>query len=64
MATTSSGRIAENPGLAPGSAAREQGHRILVVHRKGGKAVTITLGPRTAGVVDLAIGDIRRTLEG
>ncbi len=35
----------------------ERGHRTLVVHRKGGKTVTISLAPRTARAVDLAIGD-------
>jgi hypothetical protein len=35
----------------------ERGHRTLVVHRKGGKTVTITipLAPRTARALDLAI---------
>ncbi|MBW3648465.1 MAG: tyrosine-type recombinase/integrase, partial [Actinobacteria bacterium] len=35
----------------------ERGHRTLLVHRKGGKTVTIPLAPRTARAVDLAIGD-------
>jgi integrase/recombinase XerD len=35
----------------------ERGHRTLVVHRKGGKTVTIPLAPRTARAVDLAIGE-------
>ena len=35
----------------------ERGHRTLVVHRKGGKTVTIPLAPRTARAVDLAVGE-------
>ena len=35
----------------------ERGHRTLVVTRKGGKAVTIPLAPRTARAIDLAIGE-------
>jgi len=35
----------------------ERGHRTLVVHRKGGKTVTIPLAPRTARALDLAIGE-------
>lgn len=30
----------------------ERGHRALVVHRKGGKTVTIPLAPRTARALD------------
>jgi integrase len=33
-----------------------RGHRTLVVTRKGGKVVTISLAPRTARAIDLAIG--------
>ena len=40
----------ENLGL-------ERGHRTLVITRKGGKVVTITLAPRTARAIDLAIGE-------
>ncbi len=40
----------ENLGL-------ERGHRTLLVHRKGGKTVTIPLAPRTARAIDLAIGE-------
>lgn len=40
-----------------GRTARERGHRTLVVHRKGGKTVTIPLAPRTARAVELAIGE-------
>lgn len=35
----------------------ERGHRTLLVHRKGGKTVTIPLAPRTAPAVDLAVGE-------
>jgi integrase/recombinase XerD len=35
----------------------ERGYRTLVVTRKGGKAVTIPLAPRTARAIDLAIGE-------
>jgi integrase/recombinase XerD len=35
----------------------ERGHRTLVITRKGGKAVTIPLAPRTARATDLAIGE-------
>jgi integrase len=35
----------------------ERGHRTLVITRKGGKAVNITLAPRTARAIDLATGE-------
>ena len=35
----------------------ERGHRNLAITRKGGKVVTIPLAPRTARVIDLAIGE-------
>jgi len=35
----------------------ERGHRTLVVIRKGGKVVTISLAPHTARAIDLAIGE-------
>ena len=35
----------------------ERGHRTLTIVRKGGKTVTIPLAPRSAGAVDLAIGE-------
>src|SRR4029079_4445479 len=35
----------------------ERGHRTLLVHRKGGKHVTIPLAPRTARAVDLVVGE-------
>jgi hypothetical protein len=41
---------------APGPRRGGEGHG-AVVHRKGGKTVTIPLAPRTARVLDLAIGE-------
>jgi hypothetical protein len=35
----------------------ECGHRTLTITRKGVKAVTIPLAPRTVRVIDLAIGE-------
>ena len=35
----------------------ERGHWTLRILRKGGKIVTITLAPRTARAIDLAVGD-------
>jgi hypothetical protein len=35
----------------------ERGHRALTGVRKGGKIVIIPLAPRTAGAIDLAIGE-------
>ena len=35
----------------------ERGHRTLVVHRKGGKTLTIPLAPGIARAVDLAAGE-------
>jgi integrase/recombinase XerD len=35
----------------------ESGHRILTITRKGGKVVTISLAPRMARTIDLAIGE-------
>ena len=35
----------------------ERGHRTLMIACKGGKVVTIPLAPRTARVIDLAIGE-------
>jgi integrase/recombinase XerD len=40
----------EHPGL-------ERGHRTLMITGKGGKVVTISLAPRTARAIDLAIGE-------
>jgi len=34
-----------------------EGHRTLVVLRKGGKTVTVPLAPRTARAVDLVVGE-------
>ena len=35
----------------------ERGHGTLVITRKGGKVVTISLAPRTARAIDLAVGE-------
>jgi integrase/recombinase XerD len=35
----------------------ERGHRTLTITRKGGKVVAVPLAPRTAGAIDLAIGE-------
>jgi integrase len=35
----------------------ERGHRTLVITRKGGKVVTISLAPHTARAIDLATGE-------
>ncbi|MBW3613926.1 MAG: tyrosine-type recombinase/integrase [Actinobacteria bacterium] len=50
-------RISEALGANIEDLGLERGHRTLLVHRKGGKTVTIPLAPRTARAVDLAIGD-------
>ena len=50
-------RISEALGANIDDLGLERGHRTLVVHRKGGKTVTIPLAPRTARAVDLAIGE-------
>lgn len=50
-------RISEALGANIEDLGLERGHRTLVVHRKGGKTVTIPLAPRTARALDLAIGD-------
>ncbi|MGI8683588.1 MAG: tyrosine-type recombinase/integrase [Acidimicrobiales bacterium] len=50
-------RISEALGADIDNLGLERGHRTLVVHRKGGKTVTIPLAPRTARAVDLAIGE-------
>lgn len=49
-------RISEALGADIEALGLERGHRTLVVHRKGGKVVTVPLLPRTARAIDLAIG--------
>jgi integrase/recombinase XerD len=50
-------RISEALGATIEQLGLERGHRTLVVHRKGGKTVTIPLEPRTARAIDLAVGE-------
>ena len=50
-------RVSEACGADIEALGVERGHRTLVITRKGGKAVTIPLAPRTARVIDLAIGE-------
>ena len=50
-------RISEALGADVTDLGLERGHRTLVVHRKGGKTVTIPLAPRTARAIDLAVGE-------
>ena len=50
-------RISEALGADIEQLGLERGHRTLVVHRKGGKTVTVPLAPRTARALDLAIGE-------
>lgn len=50
-------RISEALGADIDRLGFERGHRTLVVHRKGGKTVTIPLAPRTARALDLGIGE-------
>jgi integrase/recombinase XerD len=50
-------RVSEATGADIEHLGLERGHRTLVITRKGGKAVTIPLAPRTARAIDLAIGE-------
>ncbi len=50
-------RVSEATGADIEHLGLERGHRTLPLTRKGGKVVTIPLAPRTAPVIDLAIGD-------
>ena len=50
-------RVSEATGADIEALGIERGHRTLVITRKGGKVVTIPLAPRTARVIDLAIGE-------
>jgi integrase/recombinase XerD len=62
-------RVSEATGADIEAMGIERGHRTLVITRKGGKIVTIPLAPRTARVIDLAVGErcegpIFRTADG
>ncbi len=50
-------RVSEATGADIEALGLERGHRTLTATRKGGKIVTIPLGPRTARAIDLAIGE-------
>src|SRR6201986_3972940 len=50
-------RVSEATGADIEHLGLERGHRTLTVTRKGGKAVTIPLAPRTARAIDLAVGE-------
>jgi integrase/recombinase XerD len=50
-------RVSEATGANIEALGVERGHRTLVITRKGGKVVTIPLAPRTARVIDLAVGE-------
>ena len=50
-------RVSEATGADIEHLGLERGHRTLTITRKGGKVVTIPLGPRTARAIDLAIGE-------
>ena len=50
-------RVSEATGTDIEHLGPERGHRTLTIPRKGGKVVTISLAPRTARAIDLAIGE-------
>jgi integrase/recombinase XerD len=50
-------RVSEATGADIEHLGLDRGHRTLTITRKGGKAVTIPLAPRTARAIDLAIGE-------
>ncbi len=50
-------RVSEAVGADIEHLGQDRGHRTLTITRKGGKAVTIPLAPRTARVIDLAVGE-------
>jgi integrase/recombinase XerD len=50
-------RVSEATGADIEHLGLERGHRTLTITRKGGKIVTISLAPRTARAIDLAIGE-------
>jgi integrase len=49
-------RVSEATGAGIEHLGLGRGHRTLTITRKGGKVVTIPLAPRTARVIDLAVG--------
>jgi integrase/recombinase XerD len=50
-------RVSEATGASIEALGLERGHRTLIITRKGGKAVTVPLAPRTARAIDLAVGE-------
>ncbi len=50
-------RVSEAVGADMEALGLERGHRTLTVLRKGSKVVTVPLAPRSAGAVDLAVGE-------
>jgi integrase/recombinase XerD len=50
-------RVSEAIGADIEDLGLERGHRTLTILRKGGKVVTVPLAPRTARVIDLAVGE-------
>ena len=50
-------RVSEATGADIEQLGQERGHRTLTITRKGGKVVTISLAPRTARAIDLAVGE-------
>jgi integrase/recombinase XerD len=50
-------RVSEATGADIENLGVERGHRTLVITRKGSKVVTISLAPRTARAIDLAVGE-------
>jgi len=50
-------RVSEAIGADIEQLSLERGHRTLLIHRKGGKTVTVPVAPRTARAVDLVIGE-------
>jgi integrase len=50
-------RVSEATGADIEHLGMERGHRTLTITGKGGKVVTISLAPRTARAIDLAISE-------
>jgi hypothetical protein len=50
-------RVSEATGADIEQLGLERGHRTLVITRKGGNVVTISLAPRTARAIELAVGE-------